>query len=112
MTDFRSMTDLRSQLRGLWLPLVTPFRDGTISHGLSTLCTTKSGGNAMPKETGMSLPSLTPRTDAVNVNPGSTTSGTLIETTFCADAVLANRIAKKKSRILISFRLRLSITLR
>jgi 4-hydroxy-tetrahydrodipicolinate synthase len=27
------MTDLRSHLRGLWLPLVTPFRDGTLDEG-------------------------------------------------------------------------------
>ena len=26
------MTDLRSQLQGLWLPLVTPFRDGEIDE--------------------------------------------------------------------------------
>jgi len=27
------MTDLRSSLRGLWLPLVTPFRDGELDEG-------------------------------------------------------------------------------
>lgn len=26
------MTDLRSQLQGLWLPLVTPFRDGELDE--------------------------------------------------------------------------------
>ena len=26
------MTDLRSQLQGLWLPLVTPFRDGKLDE--------------------------------------------------------------------------------
>ena len=26
------MTDLRSQLQGLWLPLVTPFRDGALDE--------------------------------------------------------------------------------
>jgi 4-hydroxy-tetrahydrodipicolinate synthase len=30
-TDFR-ITDLRSQLQGLWLPLVTPFRDGELDQ--------------------------------------------------------------------------------
>jgi 4-hydroxy-tetrahydrodipicolinate synthase len=28
----RTMTDLRSQLQGLWLPLVTPFRDGELDE--------------------------------------------------------------------------------
>ena len=26
------MNDLQSQLRGLWLPLVTPFRDGELDE--------------------------------------------------------------------------------
>jgi hypothetical protein len=37
------MTDLRSRLRGLWLPLVTPFRDGELDDhpniaGLKDCC--------------------------------------------------------------------------
>ncbi len=31
MTDLRT-TDLRTQLHGLWLPLVTPFRDGELDE--------------------------------------------------------------------------------
>ena len=29
------MNDLRTALRGLWLPLVTPFRDGAARRGLA-----------------------------------------------------------------------------
>src|SRR5258708_39394888 len=44
MTELRS-TDLRSQLQGLWLPLVTPFRNGELDEAsLSRLVQHYIGG--------------------------------------------------------------------